>query len=347
LTVTDPALGRVFFIAESLMKSIMIGLCGVGLCAAVAAGLWLATEPPADIAAAAAPAAASGNSPRTTSADQPSGMWSWGMSGAAKTDAGKPELDGLLAQAQRATSSSGESGDARNQLRKLAKEDPAVMAQLMQSYGKQANPQTRQLIVSLLSNVEKPEVLAFSKRLAASSDITQRKDGLLMLQNLSSDTSDVRAVVLQTLARDKSPEVVRMALAALRPPPEGNTAPPDAKEAAAVVAQLQELTTNADPVIRQQSLLQLAQWDKTGSSQTQWTQALADQSPEVRQAAVTAIAQSGTQSDTVKAALIGLANNQSERRDVRNSALQVLGRFNLSKDEAANYNQLKAQILGS
>lgn len=329
------------------MKSIMIGLCGVGLCAAVAGGLWLATEPPADIAAAAVPSTASTGSQRTAAADQPSGMWSWGMSDAAKADAGKPELDVLLAQAQRATSSPGESGDARDRLRKLAKDDPAVVTQLIQSYDKQANPQTRQLIVSLLSNVEKPEVLAFSKRLAASSDITQRKDGLSMLQNLGSDTSDVRAVVLQTMARDKSPDVLRMALAALRPPPEGNTAPPDAKEAAAVVAQLQELTTNADPAIRQQSLLQLAQWDKTGSSQAQWTQALADQSPEVRQAAVTAIAQSGTQSDTVKAALMGLAGNQSERRDVRGSALQVLGQFNLSKEEAASYSQLKAQILGS
>lgn len=328
------------------MKRIMIGLGAAGLCAAAAAGLWLATEPPADIAVTATDMS---GPPRAAPAGPPSGMWTWGVSGAGKNNAGMTdkELDALLAQAMRATSSPSEDGDVRDQLRKLAKEDPAVMNRLMQSYDKEPNPQTRQLIVSLLSSVEKPEVLAFSKRLAASSDITQRKDGLSMLQNLGSDTPDVRAVVLQTLARDKSPEVILMALSALRPPAEGNTGAPDPKEAAAVVAQLRELTSNADPNIRLQSVLQLGQWDKTDGSQVQWTQALADQSPQVRQAAVTAIAQSGTRSDAVKTALLGLANNQGESKDARGSALQALERFTLSKEEAVNYSQLRAQILGS
>jgi hypothetical protein len=324
------------------MKIIMIGLCGVGLCAAVAAGLWLGTDAPVNDGASAVPSA---NSERAASAT-PSGMWSWGVAGANKTDPGK-SLNELLAQALRPAGRSAEGDDARDKLRKLAKEDPVVMQQLMQSYDKESNAQTRQLIVSLLSNIEKPEILAFSKRLAASGDITQRKDGLSMLQNLGSDSPEVRPIILQTLARETSPEVIMMALAALRPPAEGNTATmPDAKDAAAVVAQLRELTRNADPKIRIQSLIQLGQWDKADSSQDQWTQALADQSPQVRQVAVTAIAQSGTRSDTVKAALIGLANNQSESKDVRGSALQVLERFTLSKDEAANYSQLRSQILG-
>ncbi len=329
------------------MKIIMIGLGGVALCAAVAAGLWLGTDPQVNEAAPVAASTASSNPERTASADQPSGMWAWGMSGANKTDPGTPDssLNVMLAQALKASTMSVEGGDARERLRKAVKDDPAVMKQLMQGYDKESNVQARQLIISLLSNIEKPEILAFSKRLAASSDITQRKDGLRMLQNLSGDSAEVRPVILQILSRDTTPEVIMMALSALRPPAEGTVSDP--KDAAAVVAQLRELTRNSDPNVRVQSLMQLAQWDKADSSQDQWAQALTDQSPQVRQAALTGVAQSGTKSDTVKAALISLANNQNESKDVRGSALQVLERFTLSKEEGANIGQLRSQILGS
>lgn len=61
---------------------------------------------------------------------------------------------------------------------------------------------------------------------------------------------------------------------------------------------------------------------------------------------MTAIARSGTRSDSVKTALLSLANNQRESKDVRGSALQVLDRFTLSKEEAANYSQLRSHLLG-
>ncbi|MBI1889309.1 MAG: HEAT repeat domain-containing protein [Burkholderiales bacterium] len=334
------------------MKAFMVALFGVGFCAATATGIWLSTPEPADGANTAAQLAAATPSERTASARQASGLWTWGNADAGKTDTRKTNksLDVLLAQALRATNTSVESNDARNELRKLANEDPAVMKQLIQSYDKESNSQTRQLMVSLLSGLEKPEVLAFSKRLALSSDMAQRKDGFTMLQNLSGDVPEVHPIILRALTTDKTPEGIMLALAALKPPAdaEGNAPQTNvlSKDGGAIVAQLQNLTRHADPNIRLQSILQLAQWDKTGSSQEQWSQALADQSPQVRQAAVTAVAQSGTKSDIVKAALLGMANNQNESKDVRGNALQVLESFTLSKDEAANLGQLRSQILG-
>jgi hypothetical protein len=327
----------------------MVALYSVCFCAATAAGVWLSTDEPVNAATIAVQPVAAALSERTTSADHASSLWAWGNVGTNKTNSSKTNksLDVLLAQALRASNTPVEGDDPREKLRKLAKEDSAVMKQLIASYDKESNIQVKQLIVSLLSSIDKPEALAFSKRLALSSDFTQRKDGLTMLQNLSSDLPEVRPIILQTLARDKSPDVIMMALAALRPPAESSTSNmPAAKDAAAVVAQLQELTKNADPNIRLQSIVQLAQWDKADSSQEHWAQALADQSPQVRQAAVTAIAQSGTQSDLVKAALMNMANNQNENKDVRGNALQVLERFTLSKDEAANFGQLRSQVLG-
>jgi hypothetical protein len=328
----------------------MAALYGMGFCAAVAAVGWLGADVPDDDPATAAKPLPPALSERTTPAEPGSGLWAWGNPGASTSKMNEP-VDVLLAQALKPSRKLVEGTDPRDKLRKLAQDDPAVMKQLMESYDKETNSQTRDLIVSLLSGVEKPEVLAFSKRLAVSRDMAQRKDGFTMLQNLSGDMPEVHTIILQALSGDKSPDVIKLALAALRPPAsaENNAGQANLQtiDAAAIVAQLQNLTRNADPGIRLQSILQLAQWDKSGSSQEQWSQALADQSPQVRQAAVTAVAQSGIQSDTVKAALLGLANNPNESKDVRGNALQVLERFALNQDEAANISQLRSQMLGS
>lgn len=335
------------------MKTGIVALFGIGLCAGVFAGVWLSTDAPANAASHSALQSEVSDSPdRAASPDPASSFWSRGQAGDSKTAPVKTHksLDILLGQALRASSVPAGSDDPREQLRKLANDDPAVMKQLMQRYDKETNSQLRQLIVSSLTDVEKPEVLAFSKRLALSSDMDQRKDGFSMLQSRSGDSPEIRAIILQGLSGEKTPEAIMLALAALKPPgSDGNNPsqtdiqPPDA---AAIVAQLQKLSSNADADIRVQSILQLAEWDKSGSSQAQWSQALKDQSPQVRQAAVTAIAQSGIQTEAVKAALLGVANNPEENKDVRGAALQVLERFTLSKEEAANASQLRSQILG-
>lgn len=335
------------------MKTITAVLYGIGVCAAGAAAVWsvwsMSTAGPGDAAATAAQPTATAVPARTVATDHASGLWAWGNGGTSSGKTDEP-VDVLLAKALKPSSKPIEGDDSRDKLRKLAKEDPVVMKQLMESYDKESNGQARQLIISLLSSVEKPQVLAFSRRLALSRDMAQRKDGFTMLQSQSGDSPEVRSIILQGMSGDKSPDAIMLALAALKPPAGAENNPSQASvqatETAAIVAQLQHLTRNADPDIRLHSILQLAQWDKADSSQAQWSQALGDQSPQVRQAAVTAVAQSGTQSDSVKAALIGMASNPNESKDVRGNALQVLERFTLSKDEAANVSQLRAQILG-
>jgi hypothetical protein len=332
------------------MKTFMMVLAGAGCCASVAFGVWMGERASGDAvpddttAARSAPAVPQ----RAASADQASGLWAWGNVDAGKTKA-RPPVTALLAKALTPSATPQDGEEARTALRTLARQDPAVMQQLIDRYDKESNTQSRQLIASLLSGIEKPEVLNFSKRLAASRDMGERRDGFVMLQNLNSDAPEVHPVILQALSGDKAPEVIMLALAALKPPAEADPSHASGQpaDAAAIVAQLQNLTRNADPNIRLRSILQLAQWDTANSSQEQWSQALADQSPQVRQAAVTAVAQNGAQSDAVKAALMGLVNNQNENKDVRGNALQVLARFTLSRDEAASLTQLRAQILGS
>lgn len=260
-------------------------------------------------------------------------------------------LELLLAQAMTATYSQAEGEAAREKLRSLAREDRAAALWLVQSYDKPYNSRSRPLIVSLLLEIETPEVLAFSKRLASSSDPQQQRDGFVLLQNLGSDLAEVRPLVLQALSDGRRSETVLLALAALKPPATDGSHTPQtgaqSAHAAAVVTTLRDLTRNAAPEVRIESILQLARWDQTGGSQAQWANALADPSQQVREAALVAIAQSDARSDLTKAALLGMVNNPQESNDLRGNALQLLKGFALSQDEARDLGKLRPQLLGS
>jgi hypothetical protein len=240
----------------------------------------------------------------------------------------------------RALQPQGAGFDAEDRLRKRAQSDPVAVRSLLNRYSSNQSPQARELLKAVLATVQTPEVIAFATRLAASSNMVERKYGFEMLQSVAPDAPDTRILVRRTLATEQSPEVLVQALATLQSP----IAEPE--EADAMVAQLKTLSQHADPAVRSLSLQQLGQWDKRGEGAEHLAQALMDSEPEVRQSAIFAIAQSGIRSDSVKLALMGLVNNLQESRDVRGSALQALERFSLSKAEYASFAQARAQLKG-
>lgn len=228
--------------------------------------------------------------------------------------------------------------DAEDRLRKLAQSDPVAVRSLLNRYSGAQTPQERELFKSVLSTVQTPDVIAFSTRLAGSNNMAERKYGFELLQSLAPDAAETRSLVKRTLATEQSADVLVQALATLQSP----AAEPE--ESQAMVAQLKTLSQHADPAVRSASIQQLGQWDKNGESADRLAQALADRAPEVRQAAVFAIAQGGGRSEAAKAGLMGLVNNTQESRDVRGSALQALERFSLSKEEYARFAQARAQL---
>ena len=231
--------------------------------------------------------------------------------------------------------------DAEDRLRKLALANPVAVRSLLNRYSGAQTPHERALLKAVLSTVQTPEVIAFSTRLAGSSNAAERKYGFEMLQSLAPDAPETRSLVKRTLATEQSPEVLVQALATLQ----SSAAEP--QEAHLMVAQLNSLSQHADPAVRSASIQQLGQWDKNGEGAERLAQALSDRAPEVRQAAIFAISQAGVRSDTAKIALMGMVNNTQENKDVRGSALQALERFSLSKEEYARFAQARAQVQGA
>jgi HEAT repeat protein len=228
--------------------------------------------------------------------------------------------------------------DAEDRLRKLAQSNPVALRSLLQRYDSTQAPQVRELLKSILSTVQAPDVVAFSTRLANSSNAAERKFGFELLQSVAPDSPEVRSIARRTLASEQSPEVLVQALAALK----SGVAEPE--EADQIVAQLKSLSQHADAAVRSQSIAQLGQWDKKGEGAELLLRAMADPAPEVRQSAIFAIAQNGLRSEPIKAALLGVMNNPQESKEVRGSALQVLERFSLSREEYVSVNQARTRM---
>jgi hypothetical protein len=250
------------------------------------------------------------------------------------------DVDALWAQALAPGDRATGGYDAEDALRRLVQGDPAARRKLLARYESAQTPQQRALLKTILSTVQTPDVMFFANRLAGSSNPLERKMGFEMLHSLAPDAPETRALVRRTLATDQSPEVLAQALATLQ------SGAADPEEAAQMVTQLNSLSQHADPAVRSASIHQLGQWDKSGESEERLSQALADSAPEVRQAAIFAIAQAGVRTPAAKAALLALVNNPLESRDVRGSAMQVLERFALSKEEYAAIAPVRAQMGG-
>jgi hypothetical protein len=66
----------------------------------------------------------------------------------------------------------------------------------------------------------------------------------------------------------------------------------------------------------------------------------------VREAAVFAIAQSGVRSDAARPGLLAVAQNAAESREIRDSALQALERFPLTREEYSSLDRLRTRSGG-
>ncbi|MFZ6777638.1 HEAT repeat domain-containing protein [Undibacterium sp. Ji83W] len=249
----------------------------------------------------------------------------WSNAGSPGTEATNP-FDQLWTRLISPADQNGAGDDTQDQLRKLMQEQPYYLKRIISLYQKEQSPQIREIIRNLLSGIRSPEVFTLSRQLASSAESEQRIMGLIMLRDLNIYPQEELQLIRLSLNNEQQAAVILQALAALKPPavPDAPASRIDAKTTKDIISKLQSLTQNADPAVRSQSVLQLAQWDKNDSSLNYFSAALNDPVASVRQTAIFALAQSGTNADAVKQLLNGVINNAGENIAIKTSAKQVL-----------------------
>ena len=287
--------------------------------------------------------AAPGTRPAATAATETSGLKGlpelWSKNGSEQRSAdSKTSVDEIWAAARSAPDSFQADTEMQDKLRVAAQADPGGLRTLIGRLEAERDPKAREMLKSVLSSIPSPDVITLAEKLAVSGNVAQRQDGFEMLKQLSQTSPEVRNLVRQALASEQSPTVLKEAVAALTPTVVA------APEAEAIVAQLNELSQHQDASVRSQSILQMAQWDKTGNAEGRINSAMSDPSAEVRQAAVVAVAETAGRSADTKNALMQVVRNPSESPQVKDGALYALQRFSLSKAEHELYVQARVQV---
>lgn len=310
---------------------------GLGFVAGFALAWYLFSSNPPQAASTASTSQAATASTGPAGLNRFPGIWSSSPS-EHLSPAKKESVEEIWAAAKSAPNSFQLNTDTQDKLRAAAQADPAALRTLIQRFEAERDPKARDMLKAVLSGIPSADVIALSSRLAVSGSAAQRQDGFSMLRQLSTNSPEVRNLVRQTLASEQSPAVLSEALAALTPSVVA------APEAAAIVDQLNQLSQHQDASVRSQSILQLAQWDKTGAAEGRINSSLTDPSVEVRQAAVTAIAETASRSEDTKNALMQVLRNANESLQVKDGALFALQRFSLTKAEHDLYLQARAQV---
>lgn len=229
---------------------------------------------------------------------------------------------------------------ATRHLREQAQSDPATLAALILRYEHASDTRERASLGMLLSSIDQPAVIDLAKRLVASPDAQKRRDGLALIAKLAPGSADARAAVRQALASEQSPAGLVDALRALTPHAAGPA------EIRGTVAQLERLARHPDPAVRRQSIFQLAQWDKTGASAEQLTQALSDPFADVRRAAILALGRSAAHPAGAKAALSAIVYDPNESRQTRSLALQALQAYAVTPEDAQALARVRPELGG-
>ncbi|MBT2752542.1 MULTISPECIES: HEAT repeat domain-containing protein [unclassified Lysobacter] len=222
-------------------------------------------------------------------------------------------------------------------LRERASRDPAFLQNLLQRFRNETEPAARGELLSLLNAVSGDDVLRFALSLAASTRAQDERDGLDLLRAYSIDRAEVRQAVLSKLEQDGDPQRTAELVGMLTP----TTMP--SEDAAPVVAQLSALTRHADPAVRAEAVLQLAQWDDGAQAEDVLHRALLDASPQVRGKAIAGVQSSHLRSDRLKEALLDIAADPASSPADRGAAAFALQDFRLNRAEYGIWRRAQIQ----
>lgn len=222
-------------------------------------------------------------------------------------------------------------------LRARAGRDPAFLQNLLQRYRNETDPAARGELAALLNAVSGEDVLRFALSLSASTRAEDERAGLELLSAYSMDRAEVRQTVLAKLAQGGDPQRRAELVAMLTPA----TLP--SEDAAPVVAELAALARDADPSLRAQAVLQLAQWDDSEQTEDLLHRAILDPSAQVRANAIAGVQGSRLRSDRLKDALLAIAADPASSAGDRGAATFALQDFRLNRAEYAIWRRAQAQ----
>lgn len=204
--------------------------------------------------------------------------------------------------------------------------DPALMAELINSLRGETDPERLKRLVYILGATGNSAVLPAAEDLIYSGVISSRDAGLDLLSRIASTNPEAYAVASNLLISETEPKVLIATMNVMAQP--GDATP---ELTASLVTQITPLTTHESAAVRGFSVTTLARLSNDPSMASVFNNALYDDEPGVRSSGVYALASFPYHSAEASQKLLDMVEDESETSAVRRGAMLALS--NNSPDE--------------
>lgn len=206
--------------------------------------------------------------------------------------------------------------------------DADARAQVFEALKHETDPRKRAKLLAALGFVDTPDVVARAAEFIANSDSARRIDGYNLLRTAQLSSPDARAILLDSLDREEDETALAAAVSALSP--ESN---PSGEDKARVVSELNELNQHSSSQVRAEVVLAMSRWNPGTQTESMIRGALTGSEEDLREAALTALAESPVRSEEMKSALVSVVNNAQLDSVTRWRALDTVGSYDLTAKE--------------
>lgn len=208
------------------------------------------------------------------------------------------------------------------------KADPQLLQQLIDEFRQSIDPDRKQRLADILSQVGGDDVTLLASELIFSGDEQSRDLGLALLRQLQPNSEQAREIVSSMLSTEVEPSVLTGTLSALATP--GDV---DEASKAYLANQVSLLTSHSDPSVRGVSLDILSRWSSGDEYVPVLLGGLSDSSRAVRTAAGYALGRyAGSDPDVIRH-LFEVAGDLNEHERARRAAISALKSQPLSQEQ--------------
>lgn len=199
------------------------------------------------------------------------------------------------------------------------KNDPALLAQLMDEFRQELDPDRKKRLAMVLGEVGGEQVTLLASELIFSGDSDARSLGMDLLQDIQPGNAQARNIASNMLATEVDPDTLVDAMTALASPGEV-----DASSRAYLSDQLALLATHEDESVRSISLDILSRWSDDGRYTDVLVSGLNDSSEYVRASAAYALVSHEDQSPDVVDRLFSTLRASVETAHVKRAVILAL-----------------------
>jgi hypothetical protein len=219
--------------------------------------------------------------------------------------------------------------DPFSQLVEKISQDANARARVLQALKAERDPLKRAKLLSALSFVDTPDVVAAATEFITQNDSAIREDGYNLLRNAQLNSPAARAILLDSFTREENESALAAAISALVP-----ESTPSTEDQVLIVSELNKLNQHVSPKVRGEVILAMSRWNPAAEQTGNMIQsALISSDADLRDSALTALVENPIRNEQIKTSLVNLLNNAQLDSFTRWRALDTVGSYNLTEKE--------------